>query len=165
MWKYNNMDELYHHGVLGMKWGHRKSKRAKEIERYKKLDKYKKRADAYYDYNDTRTNRQKKKAAVSIQKDGVYKARVKNKAKRIATGAVAAGLALDAIGSYKVTLDAAKSGNWKKASLSGANTALTGVAAGIWAGWNRQQRAEGHQIRSYEYEQYKKKYGKLKNTK
>lgn len=26
MWEYNNLEELYHHGVLGMRWGHRKAR-------------------------------------------------------------------------------------------------------------------------------------------
>ena len=28
MWQYNNFDELYHYGVLGMKWGHKKRYKA-----------------------------------------------------------------------------------------------------------------------------------------
>lgn len=26
MWQYQNTDELYHYGVIGMRWGHRKQK-------------------------------------------------------------------------------------------------------------------------------------------
>lgn len=42
MWEYNNLEELYHHGILGMKWGRRKSKyTSKDYRRGKALKKKK----------------------------------------------------------------------------------------------------------------------------
>ena len=37
MWQYQNTDELYHHGVLGMRWGHRKVKQTSNSIRTNKM--------------------------------------------------------------------------------------------------------------------------------
>ena len=36
MWKYQNTDELYHYGILGMRWGNRKARRAAKIEKIRR---------------------------------------------------------------------------------------------------------------------------------
>lgn len=44
MWKYNNTDELYHYGVLGMRWGHRnRSQLSAELKELKGYDRYAKK--------------------------------------------------------------------------------------------------------------------------
>lgn len=50
MWQYTDYNELYHHGVLGMRWGHRKQREPSTPRQYtRKLNKLdKKRANASY---------------------------------------------------------------------------------------------------------------------
>lgn len=50
MWTYNYTDELYHHGILGMHWGHRKEQN-KLYEKYKKKDSRNSKLNKLY--NDT----------------------------------------------------------------------------------------------------------------
>ena len=44
MWKYNDTDELYHYGVLGMRWGHRNRRQlSAELKELKGYDRYAKK--------------------------------------------------------------------------------------------------------------------------
>lgn len=52
MWKYNN-NELYHYGVIGMRWGIRRGNAAKSYAKgVKKLKKYEKKEDKFIKKSD-----------------------------------------------------------------------------------------------------------------
>lgn len=71
MWEYRDTDELYHYGILGMKWGRRKSryssykkknyhKTSKDYRRYKaiKKKKVKEMSNKELDYINNRMNKE-----------------------------------------------------------------------------------------------------------
>lgn len=114
MWTYNNTDELYHYGIPGMKWGHRKNT-SYNIEKQwyndvKNAKKSRKDRDKKYAI----TSKQKYKSDIKkansnysakmkkYKNSEEYKNREAKKKKIVKTGAKIAAGALAAYGVYKL---------------------------------------------------------------
>ena len=173
MWKYNetdnlpgdsiyhSADELYHYGILGMRWGHRKSKintMNKELKRYRKLEKEEKKKRILNKIDSERY----KKANTKIKKLGVNKYRKTQKIARVGSvigGALSANATLGAIRSTSRFIKKKETG---KAVVSSLLAGFGAIATSGYISANREARRNINQANEYEYNQYKKKYSKIK---
>ena len=161
MWKYNNTDELYNYGILGMSWGHRKSKintMNKELKRYRKLEKEEKKKRILNKIESERY----KKANTKIKKLGVNKYRKTQKIARVGSvigGALSANATLGAIRSTSRFIKKKETG---KAVVSSLLAGFGAIATSGYISANREARRNINQANEYEYNQYEKKYSKVK---
>lgn len=153
MWEYNYTDELYHHGVKGMKWGVRKSERkTNELDSKRKAYKqakkeykksfnkaYNRSAAAYSPFkrhrqaNDKRWEDAADKAKKAAEAKDAYKSAKKDFKKnatigqKIGQGAKTAGRALAVIGKLALADLAITGGAGSRAVARGARYATNAI--------------------------------------
>lgn len=116
MWRYNNIDELYHYGILGMKWGRRKAKatRSEDSQRVKTIRKKKISQMSNQELSDVNKRLQLENNYRSLRSQS-------NAGKRIAQAIVVTGAT---IGGIKVAID---NFGWAKNAAKGAIDKIGGM--------------------------------------
>jgi hypothetical protein len=166
MWQYNNMEELYHYGVPGMRWGHRRGslKSRMEFKSYKRRTAKQAKADAKQKAFDKRV----KMTDRNVKKIGVRGTKAVN---RLAIGAKLVVGYQATKGTVKLTNNAVKSiknSNLGPKAKLGAAVAARVLGTAVTAKTIQQTGKDIKGLRTnvklakdYEYRQYmNKKYKK-----
>lgn len=161
MWKYNETEELYHWGILGMKWGHRKNNPIKEIKRYNTLKKRNDRKTKLENKRNSENRALKKELVEYYNKKGYTRTNNILKATRVASAGASILAGLNAVGFTKRAVNDINKGNKRSAAYNATLAALSTLSYGIHAKYNKEARKQQSMLNDIEYEKLNKKYKKI----
>lgn len=122
----NEEDYLEHHGVLGMKWGHRKARDTKAIRKAKK-NKYKKSPTKMYKHRDQFSDEEIQKSLKRMKLESELRnlsSNEMNYGNRISRGAKSVRNALGTIAGISATTYALAKTPWGQATISAGKKAF-----------------------------------------